>query len=136
LADCRLELHPQKTRIVYCKDSLRRRTYPEYQFDFLGFPFRPRKAKDRFGRYFTNFTPAASHQAAKAMRRTMRRWALHRRSDKALDDLARMFNPVLPGRRLARGSSGQQRTRAKRLSSSSTPWRHRSPEVRILLVFI
>jgi RNA-directed DNA polymerase len=97
LADCGLEVHPQKTRLVYCKDSLRRGTYLEYQFDFLGFRFRPRKSKDRFGRYFTNFTPAVSPQAAKAMRQTMRRWALHQRSDKALDDLARMFNPVLRG---------------------------------------
>src|SRR5262249_53666837 len=54
LAACKLELHPQKTRIVYCKDGLRRRSYPEYHFDFLGFTFRPRKCKDRFGRYFTN----------------------------------------------------------------------------------
>src|SRR5215213_10628621 len=97
LADCGLEVHPQKTHIVYCKDSLRRGPYPEYQFDFLGFMFRPRKSKDRFGRYFTNFTPAVSPRAAKAMRQTMRRWALAQRSDKALDDLARMFNPVLRG---------------------------------------
>ena len=97
LADCGLALHPQKTRVVYCKDSLRRGTYPEQQFDFLGFTFRPRKSKDRFGRYFTNFTPAVSTQAAKRMRHTMRRWAVHRRSDKSLDDLARMCNPVLRG---------------------------------------
>ena len=97
LADCGLEVHPQKTRLVYCKDSLRRGTHLEYQFDFLGFRFRPRKSKDRFGRYFTNFTPAVSPPAAKAMRQTMRRWALHQRSDKALDDLARRFNPVLRG---------------------------------------
>jgi RNA-directed DNA polymerase len=97
LADCGLEVHPQKTHIVYCKDSLRRGPYPEHHFDFLGFTFRPRKSKDRFGRYFTNFTPAVSPRAAKAMRQTMRRWALSRRTDKALDDLARMFNPVLRG---------------------------------------
>jgi group II intron reverse transcriptase/maturase len=97
LADWGLEVHPQKTRLVYRKDSQRRGTYREYQFDFLGFRCRPRKSKDRFGRYFTNFTPAVSPQAAKAMRQTMRRWALAPRSDKALDDLARMFNPVLRG---------------------------------------
>jgi RNA-directed DNA polymerase len=97
LADCGLEVHPQKTRVVYCKDSMRRGTYPEQHFDFLGFTFRPRKSKDRFGRYFTNFTPAVSSQAAKKMRHTMRRWALPRRSDKMLADLARMFNPVLRG---------------------------------------
>jgi RNA-directed DNA polymerase len=97
LADCGLEVHPQETRVVYCKDSLRRGTSPEQHFDFLGFTFRPRKSKDRCGRYFTNFSPAVSPQAAKGMRRTMRRWAVHRRSDKALDDLARMCNPVLRG---------------------------------------
>jgi RNA-directed DNA polymerase len=97
LADCGLELHPQKTRVVYCKDSMRRETYPEQHFDFLGFTFRPRKSKDRFGRYFTNFTPAISAQAAKTIRQTMRRWKLPRRTDKTLDDLARMINPVLRG---------------------------------------
>jgi hypothetical protein len=97
LADCGLEVHPHKTHIVYCKDSMRRGRYPEQQFDFLGFTFRPRKSKDRFGRHFTNFTPAVSLQAAKKLRHTMRRWAVHRRSDKSLDDLARMFNPVLRG---------------------------------------
>ena len=97
LADCGLEVHPQKTQVVYCKDSLRRGTYPKQQFDFLGFTFRPRKSKDRFGRHFTNFTPAVSSKAAKKMRHTMRRWAVHRRSDKSLDDLAQMFNPVLRG---------------------------------------
>jgi RNA-directed DNA polymerase len=96
LADCELEVPPHKTRVVY-KDSMRRGMYPERRFDFLGFTFRPRKSKDRFGRYFTNFTPAVSTQAAKRMRHTRRRWAVHRRSDKALDDLARMFNPVLRG---------------------------------------
>ena len=45
LADCGLEVHPQKTHIVYCKDSLRRGPYPEYQLDFLGFTLRPRNPK-------------------------------------------------------------------------------------------
>jgi RNA-directed DNA polymerase len=97
LADCGLEVHPQKTHIVYCKDSLRRGSYPEYQLDFLGFTFRPRKSKDRLGRYCTNFTPALSTRAAKAIRQTMRRWAVSRRTDKALDELARIFKPVLRG---------------------------------------
>jgi RNA-directed DNA polymerase len=97
LADCGSEVQPQKTRVVYGKESMRRGTYPEQQFDFRGFRFRPRKSKDRFGRSFTTFTPAVSPQAAKGRRRTMRRWAVQRRSDKALDDLARMFNPVLRG---------------------------------------
>jgi group II intron reverse transcriptase/maturase len=96
-ADCGLELHPQKTTIVYCKDDDRRDDYPETKFDFLGYTFRPRRSKNRRGKLFINFTPAVSNKAAKAMRQTMRRWRLHLRSDKSLDDLARMFNPVIRG---------------------------------------
>jgi group II intron reverse transcriptase/maturase len=96
-AECHLELHAQKTRVVYCKDDDRRGTYPEHSFDFLGYTFRPRRSKNRWGKFFISFTPAVSNQAAKAMRATLRSWALHDRSDKSLEDLARMFNPVVQG---------------------------------------
>jgi RNA-directed DNA polymerase len=96
-AECHLELHPQKTRVVYCKDDDRRGTYPEHSFDFLGYTFRPRRSKNRWGTFFISFTPAVSNQAAQAMRATLRSWALHNRSDKSLEDLARMFNPVIQG---------------------------------------
>jgi RNA-directed DNA polymerase len=94
---CKLELHPQKTKIVYCKDDDRRGSYPKERFDFLGYTFRPRRSKNRWGKYFINFSPAVSNQAATKMRRAMRRWRLHLRSDKRLDDLADMWNPVLRG---------------------------------------
>jgi RNA-directed DNA polymerase len=97
LKRCKLEPHPDKTKIVYCKDDDRRGTYPHEKFDFLGYTFRPRRSKNRWGKYFINFSPAVSNQAATKMRQTMRRWRLHLRSDKALDDLARMWNPVLRG---------------------------------------
>ena len=97
LAQCKLELHPEKTKVVYCKDDERRGHYPNEKFDFLGFTFRPRRSKNRWGRFFINFSPAVSAKAAKIMRRTMRSWRVHLRSDKALDDLSRMFNPVLRG---------------------------------------
>jgi RNA-directed DNA polymerase len=97
LAQCKLELHPEKTKLVYCKDDDRRGHYPIEKFDFLGFTFRARRSKNRWGKYFINFSPAVSDKAAKTMRRTMRSWRLHLRSDKALDDLSRMFNPVLHG---------------------------------------
>jgi RNA-directed DNA polymerase len=96
-AECCLELHPQKTRVVYCKDDDRRGQYPDHSFDFLGFTFRPRRSKNRWGKSFINFTPAVSNKSAKAMRSKMRGWGLHHRSDKSLDDLARMFNPVIQG---------------------------------------
>ena len=97
LAQCKLELHPEKTKLVYCKDDDRRGHYSTEKFDFLGFTFRARRSKNRWGKYFINFSPAVSDRAAKTMRRTMRSWRLHLRSDKALDDLFRMFNPVLHG---------------------------------------
>jgi RNA-directed DNA polymerase len=94
---CQLELHPQKTKIVYCKDDDRRGSYSSARFDFLGYTFRPRRSKNRWGKYFINFSPAVSNQAATKMRRVMQRWRLHLRSDKALDDLAHIWNPVLRG---------------------------------------
>jgi len=97
LAQCHLELHPTKTHIVYCKDADRRGSFPQERFDFLGYTFRPRRSKNRRGKYFINFTPAVSARATKAMRQTIRSWRLHLRSDKTLDDLARMFNPILRG---------------------------------------
>src|SRR6202140_5678073 len=60
LKECGLELHPEKTKVVYCKDEDRRRTYPNEKFDFLGYTFRPRRSKNRRGKYFINFSPAVS----------------------------------------------------------------------------
>jgi RNA-directed DNA polymerase len=97
LGRCKLEAHPGKTKIVYCKDEDRQGTYPEQKFDFLGFTFRPRRSKNRWGKFFINFSPAVSNRAAKEMRQRMRSWRLHLRSDKSIDDLARMWNPVLRG---------------------------------------
>jgi RNA-directed DNA polymerase len=76
LIRCKLELHPDKTKIVYCKDDDRRGTYPNEKFDFLGYTFRPRRSKNRWGKCFINFSPAVSNQAATKMRQAMRRWRL------------------------------------------------------------
>jgi len=92
-----LELHPDKTNIVYCKDDERRGDYPDTSFDFLGYTYRPRRSKNRFGKYFINFSPAISNKAAKAIRHRSRGWSWPKRSDKSLEDLARMFNPIIQG---------------------------------------
>ena len=95
---CGLALHPTKTRIVYCKDTNRRDSYPDVTFDFLGYTFQPRLAAWHGGKQFgVSFLPAAAGKALKEIRRVIRRWGLQRRSDKALDDLARMFNPYIRG---------------------------------------
>lgn len=69
------------------------KTYEHIQFDFLGYAFRPRKCKDRYGRIFANFTRAIGRGAARAIRQTVRGWCLQLKSDKSIDDLARMFGP-------------------------------------------
>ena len=97
LQDCGLELHPEKTQIIYCKDDLRKGRHAAEKFDFLGYEFRPRKAINRHGKVFTNFSPAVSPKAAKSMRETIRSWRLRNRSHQSLDALSRLFNPIIRG---------------------------------------
>lgn len=97
LAECELELNAQKTKIVYCKDDDRRGNHEHEKFTFLGYEFRPRRAKNYRGKFFISFLPAVSDKAAKKIRGEVRSWKLQLRSDKTLSDLARMFNPIIRG---------------------------------------
>lgn len=97
LGACGLELHPEKTKIVYCKDEDRRGRHDHERFDFLGYTFRPRLSKNRYGKTFVNFSPAISDKAAKAVRAEIRSWHIGKRSDKTLTDLANMFNATVRG---------------------------------------
>jgi len=96
-SECGLELHPGKTKIVYCKDDDRRENYPVTKFDFLGYTYRSRRSKNRWGKYFVNFLPAVSNRAKKEMRQVLRSWKIHLRSDKSLVDISRMINPMIRG---------------------------------------
>ncbi len=97
MRECKLELHPVKTKVVYCRDVDRRQRYVNEAFDFLGYSFRPRLSKNRWGKFFVNFSPAASNKALKRIRHTIRGWKLHLRSNKSLEDLAHMFNATIRG---------------------------------------
>jgi RNA-directed DNA polymerase len=97
LKECGLELHPEKTKIAYCKDGDRKGSHENESFDFLGYTFRPRLSKNKNGKIFVNFSPAVSSKAAKKIRKEIRSWKLHLRSDKTLTDLAKMFNPRVRG---------------------------------------
>lgn len=97
LAELGLELHPTKTRIVYCKDDNRQGAYPETKFDFLGYTFRPRTSKNKNGKYFVNFSPAVSNLAKKTMQQGIRNWCIHLKPYKTLEDLSHMFNSILRG---------------------------------------
>lgn len=92
-----LELHPAKTKIVYCKDENRIKDYENVQFTFLGYTFRPRKSRDKYGRIYLNFLPAVSRDAVKAMRQTIRNWHIQLKSDQELVDIGNMFNSKLRG---------------------------------------
>lgn len=97
LKECGLELHPEKTKIVYCKDADRRGSHKYESFDFLGYTFRPRLSKNKWGKCFVGFSPAISNQAANRIRKEIRSWKIHLRSDKNITDLAKMFNAQVQG---------------------------------------
>jgi len=98
LRECGLELHPEKTKIVYCQDSDRRRTRDQVRFDFLGYTFRPRRAKNRWGKPFVSFLPAVSDKAAKSIRAKIRSWRLGaNRNNQTLEEIAKFVNPSVRG---------------------------------------
>src|SRR6266542_2578444 len=97
LADCGLDLHPDKTRIVYCKDANRRAIYANERFDFLGYTFRARSAVGKTGKVFASFQPAVSSDALAEMSQKLRSWRINRRTNKTLDDLAQLVNVVVQG---------------------------------------
>lgn len=97
LTACRLEAHPDKTKVVYCRDSNRRENQENITFDFLGYTFRPRRAVNRQGEFFVSFVPGISSKAATAIVAEMRRWQIQRKSDKSLEDLSNIYNGKIRG---------------------------------------
>jgi RNA-directed DNA polymerase len=98
MAECHLQLHPNKTKIVYCRDSRRRGNYPNVTFDFLGYCFRPRLVQNsRDNTLFCGFTPAVSVSAMAALRTTIRELGLRHRTEWSMADIARQINPLLRG---------------------------------------
>ncbi|GAC1440766.1 MAG: group II intron reverse transcriptase/maturase [Terriglobales bacterium] len=97
-AQCGLRMHPDKTKIVYCKDGSRKKKYPNTQFDFLGYTFRPRTVKNsKRNSMFVSFTPAVSNKAVKTMRQATRKLNFRNRTQLSLADISRLHNPVLRG---------------------------------------
>jgi group II intron reverse transcriptase/maturase len=98
LAECHLELHPTKTKIVYCKDVKRKAAYPNVTFDFLGYCFRPRLVKNTWNhQLFWGFNPAISPSSLKEIRSTIKDLKLRRQLQLSLDDIAQRLNPLLRG---------------------------------------
>ncbi|HZM65693.1 MAG TPA: group II intron maturase-specific domain-containing protein [Nakamurella sp.] len=97
LAEVGLELHPVKTRIVYCKDANRRGSGEFEEFTFLGYTFRPRLAKTGAGAFFVSFSPGVSRAAVVRIRRTIRSWRIHRRSDLTFPEIVAHINLRVTG---------------------------------------
>ena len=95
---CGLELCQEKTKIVYCKDSNRTGQYPNQSFDFPGYTFRPRSARDRNGKFFVSFSPAVSRKALKAMRTKIKEHPLIKAGfSQSVVELAKAINPIIQG---------------------------------------
>ena len=92
-----LRLHPDKSRIVYCKDDNRRGSFEHTSFTFLGFKFCRRTVRTKHGVLFSGFAPAISPEALKAISREVRRWRIHRRTRLDLNELAERINPIVRG---------------------------------------
>jgi RNA-directed DNA polymerase len=97
LAGVGLTLHPEKTKIVYCRDGRRAGSHEHTSFTFLGYTFRARAARDKHGEMFTSFLPAISKDATKAINREVRSWRLHLHNTWTLGQLARWINPIVRG---------------------------------------
>jgi RNA-directed DNA polymerase len=99
LRECRLELHPEKTEIVYGRDDDRRGQHEYIKFDFLGYTFRPRRAKNRRGKFLVSFLPAISHKAATSIQETIRGWRpAATRNNQSLEEIAGIVHPAVQGR--------------------------------------
>lgn len=97
-AEIGLVLHPDKTKIVYCKDSRRRLEFEQVTFTFCGYAFRPRMAFDKNRKQvYTGFLPAVSPDKLTEMSRKLAAWRIHRRTNQTLSEIARWLNPVLRG---------------------------------------
>jgi group II intron reverse transcriptase/maturase len=94
---CHLELHPVKTKIVYCKDRKRRGFHTHTRFDFLGFTFQARTVQDKVGKLFSGFNPAVSRLALKRMFKTLRSMNINQATRLTIYDLAKKLNPVVRG---------------------------------------
>lgn len=97
MQEVHLQLHPEKTRIVYCKDKDRYGDFPVTRFDFLGYTFAPLFIVDRTGRGQVNFLPRVSKDSCKAFRGKVKSLRLRSRSHSKIEMLAEELNPMIKG---------------------------------------
>lgn len=94
---CGLELHPDKTKIIYCKDANRKQKYSNTQFDFLGFNFRVRTCRNKKGKLFEGFCPSISKQARQSIYKKIREWNLNGYLSLEIKEIGKTINPQILG---------------------------------------
>lgn len=96
--DIGLELHPDKTKIVYCRDYWRQEKYQEVKFDFLGYSFQPRTTKSKkTGGLFLGFDCAISISSRKRIADKLGELNLEKLSFKSIVGIAQFLNPIIRG---------------------------------------
>lgn len=98
LQECKLTLHPEKTKVVYCKDGSRKGRYPTKKFTFLGYTFQPRGAQNRTTkRNYTRFLPAVSTAAGKKFRKNLKESRIFQMRHLSLEEFAMQLNQRVRG---------------------------------------
>ncbi len=98
LAECKLEIHPEKTKIIYCKDANRKGEHQCTEFTFLGYTFKQRLVKNARCQLFMNFIPAMGDSAWRAIKVVIKyKWKLALRTNLSLEEMAKAFNPTIRG---------------------------------------
>lgn len=92
-----LELHPEKTRIAYCKDEDRKGDYPVTEFEFLGYMYKTMFIKCRDGKMRNNFICYVSKKSGKAFRDKIKALEIHKRTGSTIQIISEMLNPLIRG---------------------------------------
>ena len=95
---CGLELHPEKTKQVYCRDYRRQDTYETVKFDFLGYSFQPRSTKSKqTGKLFLGFDCAISISSKKRIADKLEDLKIDRLNFKSIVGVALYLEPFIRG---------------------------------------
>lgn len=98
MGECGLELHKDKTKLVYCKDYRRKQKIPVVSFDFLSYTFQPRTSRSKKdGKLFLGFDCAISKSSKKKIVEKLRELEIERLSFKSIVGVAQFLNPYIRG---------------------------------------
>ncbi|MFC0180184.1 reverse transcriptase domain-containing protein, partial [Thorsellia kenyensis] len=97
IIDCKLELHPEKTKIVNCEVNTNKQV-TNNKFDFLGFTFRRRGASStKSNTVFTSFLPAVGDKKKVVIKQKIKSFNWQAMLQKGLDNVAKVINPYIRG---------------------------------------